>query len=534
MTQAFVQPSSFDTRLNEENLALIPQNVMMPGYDRSALTTGIVHIGGASNFFRSHLAVYMDDLMQQGKGQDFGIYAVSMRSPQPVADLNAQNCLYTIEARDTDVKQTRVIGSITESRYLPDHYEHVLNTMAAQETKIYSLTITQPGYCQNTKTGGLDTSHVDIRHDLMYPQHPHSAIGLIVEALHRRFEAGHEPVTILSCDNLPANGRLLQRMVSEMAAQRNEEGFSQWIENKVAFPVTTVDRIAPVTTDEFRQDVRRTLGFHDTRPVLTEPFREFVIEDKFANDRPPFEEAGVKMVQNPDAFWSRKFGLLNTGHTLIATLAQRVGGLDHIDEAMTSPLVHKFVRGIMDQEITPLLPQESQTGIDHYKDALLKRFSNTALKDRVDRVGAEGSRKIPKYVFSAIRQGLNQGTSIDGLSLVAAAWIHGLGQKDEQGRSIELRDPKLGQISGMGLDLVSAALSQDKQQVAQILNANSDFFGLELAKSEKFQDSLAKALLQVGTQPMQAIMKAYCDSQPAGAKPAPTLQVVHTPSPARP
>ena len=47
-----------------------------------------------------------------------------------------------------------------------------------------------------------------------------------------------------------------------------------------------VDRITPVTTDEHRQLVRDNFGIDDAWPVMTETFKQWVIEDHFVQGRP--------------------------------------------------------------------------------------------------------------------------------------------------------------------------------------------------------------------------------------------------------
>ena len=193
----------------------LPSSVGAPGYDRSA-ASGIVHLGTGA-FHRAHQAVYTDDAMAKSGG-GWMITGVSLRSPDVANQLNPQDGLYTLLTRGPGGVEARVIGCIRHVLVARDEPARVLDALAARETKIVSLTITEKGYGLDPKTGGLDRAHPAVAADLAGPRHPQSAIGFIVEALRRRHEAGLAGFTVLSCDNLPANGRVTERLVKEFTA----------------------------------------------------------------------------------------------------------------------------------------------------------------------------------------------------------------------------------------------------------------------------------------------------------------------------
>ena len=84
---------------------------------------------------------------------------------------------------------------------------------------------------------------------------PRTAPGYVVEALRRRRAAGVPPFTVLCCDNLPANGRTVARVLGRFAALRDPD-LGRFVEGEVAFPSTMVDRIVPATTDADRAPSR--------------------------------------------------------------------------------------------------------------------------------------------------------------------------------------------------------------------------------------------------------------------------------------
>ena len=86
------------------------------GYDRSALKPGIVHIG-VGRFHRAHLAVYLDDLLCRGEGQEWAIRGVGLRPEDAETRdaLWAQQGLYSVTEKHPDGhRSTRVVGSVVE------------------------------------------------------------------------------------------------------------------------------------------------------------------------------------------------------------------------------------------------------------------------------------------------------------------------------------------------------------------------------------------------------------------------------------
>src|SRR4051812_37180397 len=153
--------------LNDKNLSSLPADLPGPGYDRSALRTGIVHFG-VGGFHRAHQAMYLDRLMNEGKALDWAICGVGVmpadRRMQQV--LGAQDGLYTLVVKAPDgTTDARVIGSIREYLFAPDDPEAVIEKLAAPEVRIVSLTVTEGGYNINAVTGEFQVDNPDVHHD---------------------------------------------------------------------------------------------------------------------------------------------------------------------------------------------------------------------------------------------------------------------------------------------------------------------------------------------------------------------------------
>jgi mannitol 2-dehydrogenase len=272
------------TALNSK--ALDSLEVPVPSYDRSQVRVGIVHFG-VGGFHRAHEAMYVDRLMNDGQALDWGICGVGTMPPdQRMRDaLQAQDGLYTLMVKHPDgTLEPRVIGSIVEYLYAPDDPEAVLARMTDPATRIVSLTITEGGYHVNQVTGDFDPSDAGIQHDLEPGVVPTSAFGLVVEGLARRRAAGVPAYTVMSCDNIPGNGHVAQKMLTSFARLKDAE-LADWIEREVRFPNSMVDRITPVTADADRASLAERFGIEDGWPVVCEPFTQWVLEDAFGGHR---------------------------------------------------------------------------------------------------------------------------------------------------------------------------------------------------------------------------------------------------------
>ena len=339
-----------------------------------------------------------------------------------------------------------------------------------------SLTVTEKGYCHDPASGQLDWTHADIRHDVALPLRPRSAVGMLVAGLARRRERQIAPPTVLSCDNLPANGSTLRGLVIALAA-RHDEALARWIEAEVAFPCSMVDRIVPATTAADVAQIGRALGLHDAAPVVCEPFRQWVIEDRFAGPRPAWELAGAELVAEVAPYEEMKLRLLNGSHSAIAYLGC-LAGFEHVFEVMAEPDFVAFVRAMM-AEVAPTLAVP--TDLAAYQASLLARFANPALAHRTSQIAMDGSQKVPQRLLGPIRDRLRAGAPIDRLSLALAAWIRYASGRDEQGLPIAVADPLASRFAA-----ISAAAGSDPAALARGFLELGEVFGTDLPREQRF------------------------------------------------
>ncbi|RWC45905.1 MAG: mannitol dehydrogenase family protein [Mesorhizobium sp.] len=412
-------------RLSGETMLALPALVAIPSYARNKVVPGIVHLGVGA-FHRAHQAAYVDDCLAAGE-TDWGIVGVSLRSADTRDALTPQDGLYTLAIRSSGAEKLQVIGSIGAMLVAPEDPGAVLAALTDPRTRIVTLTITEKAYLR-AAGGGLDTAHPDIVHDLATPELPKTAHGFLAEALARRRAAGTPPFTVLCCDNLPANGATLHRLLVEFAELRDaklgvtgDAGLADHIAHQLAFPSSMVDRIVPATTDVDRTRIAEELGVEDAWPVMTEPFCQWVVEDNFPQGRPAWEKFGVTMVDDVRPFEDMKLRLLNGSHSAIAYLGL-LSGHATVDRAFADPAIRQFVDRLWAEAI-PTLPADAGLDTSAYTAELAERFSNTALAHRTAQIANDGSQKLPQRIVASALECIEAGSVPEHLTLVIAAWI---------------------------------------------------------------------------------------------------------------
>lgn len=473
-------------------------DVPTPSYDRTAVRTGIVHFG-VGGFHRAHQAMYLDRLMNDGKALDQGVCGVgTMPQDSRMRDvLKAQDCLYTLVLKHPDgTLEPRVIGSIVDYLFAPDDTDAVLARLTDPATRIVSLTITEGGYHVNQVTGELDAGDPDLRHDLRPGVLPVSAFGFVLEGLRRRRAAGTPPYTVMSCDNIPGNGDVSRRMLTSYARLRDPE-LADWMLSEVRFPNSMVDRITPVTADADRAALAERFGIDDGWPVVCEPFTQWVLEDSFGGDRPPFEDVGVQLVEDVEPYELMKLRLLNASHQALCYLGY-LAGYRYAHEVCTDPLFVRFLLGYMDTEGAPTLPPVPGVDLERYKHQLIERFANPEVRDTLARLCAESSDRIPKWLLPVVREQLAAGRGIDHAALVVAAWARYAEGVDEQGDPIEVVD-RLRDV------LTERARRQRAEPLAFI--SDPDLFG-DLADNERFVAAYTAALSSLHRRGARATVEA--------------------------
>src|SRR6266571_3278221 len=484
--------------LNSQTLEYWSGRLPVPAYDRDLVTPGVVHFG-VGGFHRAHQAMYHDRLMNEHAALDWGICGVGVMAAdrRMRQALDAQDGLYTLVLKHSDgTYEPRVIGSVVAYLFAPDDPEAVTEKMAAEPTRIVSLTVTEGGYNIHDATGEFDVANPDVVHDLEPGAVPRTTFGLITEALRRRRERGLAPFTVMSCDNLQGNGHLARRAFTAFARLRDPE-LGDWVEREARFPNSMVDRITPATTDADRAEVRQRFGIEDQWPVVCEPYTQWVLEDAFTAGRPPYEQAGVQVVDDVEPYELMKLRLLNASHQAMCYFAY-LSGYRLVHEAAQDPLFRAFLLGYMDEEATPTLAPVPGVDLDGYKHTLIERFSNPQVRDTIARVCAESSDRIPKWVLPVIRQQLSMGGEIKRSAAIVASWARYAEGVDEQGQPIQVVDRLKDRLM---------EIARRNREDPEGFIANRELFG-DLADDQRFVTAYRTALVSLHERGAQATLES--------------------------
>ncbi|HET9974359.1 MAG TPA: mannitol dehydrogenase family protein [Streptosporangiaceae bacterium] len=474
------------TSLSAETLGQLDAAVAVPRYDRRQVRAGIAHLS-VGNFHRSHQAMYIDTLMNAGKAMDWGICGIGLQpSNAAMRDvMAAQDGLYTLVIRHGDgTWEPRVIGSVVEYLFVPDDPEAVIEKLASPGIRIVTLTVTEGGYNLDSVTGEFRASDAGVQADLrpgVSGSVPQTVFGLVTEALARRRDRGIPAFTVLSCDNIQGNGHVSQRVFVDFARLR-DPGLADWITAHVRFPNCMVDRITPVTTDADRAELSRRFDVEDQWPVLCEPFTQWVLEDSFADGRPPLEDAGAQIVPDVEPYELMKLRLLNASHQALCYPGYLVG-YRLVHEVTSDPLFAGFLLDYMLGEAIPTLRPVPGIDLADYAHQLIERFSNPEVGDTVARLCANASDLIPKFLLPVVRERLAVGGPFTRAAAAVACWARYCEGTDESGQVIEMDDALAPQLRAAALR--GAALRGQGSQPAAFLVDNHSVFG-ELADEPRF------------------------------------------------
>jgi mannitol 2-dehydrogenase len=492
------------TQLSPGRLGAISGRAVVPRYDRSRLRPGIVHIG-VGGFHRAHQAVYLDDLMNTGRGQEWAVWGAGLldRDRAMAEALAAQGCLYTVMEKGPGAGPPRVIGSITRYLYGPDRPAAVIEAMASPSVRVVSLTITEGGYGTGPD-GEFDPGSPEVAADMAPGGTPQTAFGFMVEALWCRHQRGLAPFTVLSCDNVQGNGAVARQAVTAVA-QARRPAMAGWLAENGRFPSSMVDRITPVTTDDDRAVLARQYGVEDRWPVVCEPFRQWVVEDSFTDGRPPLEDAGVQLVSDVHPFETLKLRLLNASHQAMCYLGL-LAGHQFVHEVANDPLFAGYLLGYMEGEAAPTLPPVA-VDVEEYARLLVGRFANPEVKDTLARLGTNSSDLMPKFLLPVVRAQLERGGPVAHSATAVAAWARYAQGRDEGGRSTAVNDRRAAQIS-------EAARREDSEPGAFL--DQPSIFG-DVAADQRFRGRYLAALRSLGQRGVRGTLTALAEERRGGS-----------------
>jgi fructuronate reductase len=450
-----------------------------PLVDPRALGVGIVHLGIGA-FHRAHQAVFTEEAVAAAGG-DWGICGVTQRSRAVLDQLQPQDGLYSVLVRGEDTS-LRVAGAVRDLLFAAEEGERLRALLAASTTRLVTLTVTEKGYRHDPATGRLRRTDPDVAADLTGDAPPRTVVGQLVRGLQARRAADAGPITLLSCDNLPSNGGVLRGLVTEFCEALPDGGsLAAWVAESVAFPSSMVDRIVPATTDEDRAEAARLLGVSDQGVVVTEPFRQWVVEDHFAAGRPAWERAGAVLTADVAPYEAMKLRLLNGSHSTLAYLGA-LAGHAYVADAMADPGIAGVVAHLMADDVEPTLAVPDGFDVAAYQQELIERFHNPALHHRTVQIAMDGTQKLPQRLLGTIRDRLTAGAEPRFACLGVAAWMRYVSTADT------VDDPMADRLKEL------TAQATTPQATVDALLSLKEVFGEDLPSDARFRTLVTDAL----------------------------------------
>ena len=425
-------------RLSTATLDQLPGDIARPGHTRTG-PVGIVHFGIGA-FHRAHQAWYTDRAMAAGEN-GWMIAGVSLRSASVRSQLQPQDGLFTVAERGAAGETSRVVGSVREVLVAGDDRDAIIDRIAARECHLITLTVTEKGYARGAD-GLLDRKAAEAS---FYP--------LLAEGLARRQAAGLPGLTLLSCDNLAENGRKLRALL----LQYLPDSIHNWFESECRCPSSMVDRIVPATTEEDLDRIATSLGgLRDDGAVVTEPFSQWVIENRFAGPRPRWENHGAQIVEDVAPYETAKLRMLNGAHSLLAYCGLDAGHT-FVHEAIRDPALRTLANRLMREEAATSFTPAAGQDLDAYADALVTRFENPALQHRLIQIAMDGSEKIPQRWLETLEARRLRGQRCPAIMHGLAAWLRHI-----CGDARPVDDPAAQELAGLwqqaGRDGIARAL----------------------------------------------------------------------------
>ncbi len=379
---------------------------------------GIVHLGLGA-FHRAHQAVFTQEAMLAEPG-DWAICAVGQRNPAVRDAMSTQDCLFTVTERDAEHEDMRVVDSVRDVLLASEQPDRVTAALADPATRIVTTTVTEAGYRHDPATGRLRADDPEVAADVA-GRPPRTVIGQLVRGLKAREHSG---LTVVSCDNLPDNGRLVAGLLRDFCVLSGQPELAERIAGQVRCPSTVVDQIVPATTEQDIAKVASRLGFIDRAAAVGETYRQWVIEDDFAAGRPAWDKAGVRLVADIAPHQAAKLRLVNGTHSALTYLGL-LAGCTSTSEVATRPEFARYAERLIREETGASL---ARLGIPVDIGALLTRLANPRITHRLTQIATDGVRKLPQRLLDPAAELIESGVEPRMICLALAGFLRHEGE----------------------------------------------------------------------------------------------------------
>ncbi len=327
---------------------------------------------GEGNFLRGFVD-YMIDIANEKGLFDGNIVLVKPISFGSLETFTKQDCLYTVSLRGREngqaTVQNRVVTSVAGTVDAYAQYEAY-----AAYAKVDTLRF----IVSNTTEAGIVYSETDELSMCPPSSYPAKLTKFLFERAEHFGYQKDKGLVMLPVELIDDNGLHLKECVVKLAHRWNlGEPFLTWLEDACVFASTLVDRIITGYPKEEAEALWAEWGYEDHLIVAGEPFALWVIEsEKDISTELPLPKAGLPVIftDNQKPYKQRKVRILNGAHTSFV-LASYLCGHDTVLESMEDPLILRFIRETLWNEVIPTLSLPKDDLIS-FAEAVLERFSN--------------------------------------------------------------------------------------------------------------------------------------------------------------
>jgi tagaturonate reductase len=390
-------------------------------YPRTALPERVLQFG-TGMLLRSVCAATVDAANRAGA---FGgrIVVVQSTPHGQASAINAQDGVFTLVERGLEhgrpIERTRLIGSIARALVADAEWDAVRDVVARPELQVIVSNVTEAGF----------------RPEGAFP-------ARLTDVLHARFTRLPDgpPVFVIPTELVDENGPRLAAMVERLARERGPQ-FLQWLERRVRFCSSLVDRITTGTPGaDARETLEDQLGYRDSLITVTEPYCLWAIEGDPAALRTAFavDVSPDSVIFQADItfYRERKLRLLNGAHTATAPLAL-LAGVRTVREAIEHPGLGAYLRHILFEEIAPATAVPAEAGMA-FGHEVIERFRNPWLDHEWRVIATNQTAKFRLRVVPTIERFTRQrGSAPQGLALACAAYLRWARQPPAHGQDAD-------------------------------------------------------------------------------------------------
>ena len=401
------------------------------------------------------------------------IVVVKSTDSGDVSSFQEQDNLYTLSIRGIkngqNIDEDIICSAISKILHANSEWSDVLNYAANPSIQII---------ISNTTEAGLQYVEEKLTHEpsISFP-------GKLTQCLYHRYvKLGHAPeskIVVLPTELLTNNGIILKNIIEKLIHFNDyPKSFGDWINEKVIFSNTLVDRIVPgKLSNEAQQILFEKYGYTDSNAIMCEPYALWAIEGgQEVHDLLTFSTANdeIKIVPDISQFKELKLRILNGSHTVLCAKAI-AEGFETVYLAMSDPIFKKYAEELIFEEILPSLPKDikNEDKLSFAKD-VIDRFSNPNIEHKWTSIAVQYPMKLTIRVLPLLKS-YRQTTGISPTKMLECI-------KEVLYFLLNNEDTQMDDISKAAINKINLSSSSTEEKVKFLLQQESiwgeDFYVL--------------------------------------------------------